>query len=56
MKGKASMALYVVAIGLTFVDERLSLAIYVLVALMWLAPDPRIERLIAEQKNQERET
>jgi uncharacterized membrane protein len=43
-KGKISPVLYAVAIGLAFVDPRLSGAIYVLVAVMWLVPDPRIER------------
>jgi uncharacterized membrane protein len=44
-KGKASVALYVAAIPLAFVDERISDAIYVGVALLWLVPDRRIERL-----------
>jgi uncharacterized membrane protein len=43
-KGKVSMALYVTAIPLAFLDARLSDVIYVVVALMWLAPDKRIER------------
>ena len=45
-KGKTSLALYTVSLPLAFVDPRLSLAIYVLVALLWLAPDRRIERLM----------
>jgi uncharacterized membrane protein len=45
-KGKASVALYAVAIGLSFVDARISLAIYTLVAIMWFIPDPRIERVL----------
>lgn len=48
VKEKLSVALYLVAVGLTFVDARLSLALYVLVALMWLVPDPRIERVVAQ--------
>lgn len=55
VKGKISVLLYLLAIGLTFVDPRLSLAIYVLVALMWFAPDPRIERLLAEQRRNKAE-
>jgi uncharacterized membrane protein len=43
-KGKISTALYVVAIPLSFVKFWLGLAIYVLVALIWLVPDRRIER------------
>ena len=48
-KGKASPVLYAAAVGLAFVDPRIANAIYVAVALMWLAPDPRIEKLFAEQ-------
>jgi uncharacterized membrane protein len=49
LKAKLSAAGYLVGIGLAFVDPRISIAIYVLVALSWFVPDPRIERqLIAE--------
>jgi uncharacterized membrane protein len=46
VKGKLSAALYAVAIPLAFVHQWISDAIYVLVALMWLVPDRRIERAI----------
>ena len=36
-------AVYVVAIPLAFVNPRIGLAIFALVALIWLVPDPRIE-------------
>ena len=42
-KGMLSVALYAVAIAFAFVNEWISDAIYVFVALMWLVPDPRIE-------------
>ncbi len=42
-KGKASPLLYLVAIAITFVSAGLAQAIYVLVALVWLVPDRRIE-------------
>ncbi len=45
LKGKASPPLYAAAILLAFVDTRISDAIYVLVALMWLIPDRRIEKM-----------
>ena len=45
-KGKASPILYAIAIPLAFVHPALAGAIYVTVALMWLAPDPRIERVL----------
>jgi uncharacterized membrane protein len=44
-KGKLSPILYLAAIGLAFVSQWIALAIYVLVALMWLIPDRRLERL-----------
>jgi uncharacterized membrane protein len=43
VKGKVSVLLYALAIGLAFVNSWLSDAIYVGVALMWLVPDRRIE-------------
>lgn len=42
-KGKLSPLLYLIAILLTFVRPWLAQTIYVLVALMWLVPDRRIE-------------
>jgi len=42
-KGKISPVLYASAIGLSFVQPWLADAIYVLVAAIWLVPDPRIE-------------
>jgi uncharacterized membrane protein len=47
IKGKISLAFYVAAIVLAFVSPWISLAIYALVALMWLVPDRRIEHAIA---------
>jgi uncharacterized membrane protein len=46
-KGKLSLVLYIIAIGLAFRLELLALAIYILVALIWLVPDRRIERVLA---------
>jgi hypothetical protein len=45
-KGKASFALYLIAIPLAFVHTWIAHAIYVAVAAMWLVPDRRIERRI----------
>jgi TMEM175 potassium channel family protein len=42
-KGKISIIIYLVAIGLSFVSTWLAFAIYVFVAVMWLIPDRRIE-------------
>ena len=43
LKGKLSIAGYVAAIPLAFFHQAISHALYAIVALMWLAPDPRIE-------------
>jgi uncharacterized membrane protein len=43
VKGKVSIAAYAAAIAIAFVDTWPSHALYVLVALMWLVPDRRIE-------------
>jgi uncharacterized membrane protein len=45
-KGKLSPLLYVAAIVLAFVSPWVAVAIYALVALMWVVPDRRIERLL----------
>jgi uncharacterized membrane protein len=47
-KGKTSLLLYAVAIPLAYINPRISTAIYVLVAFIWLIPDRRIERVVAE--------
>jgi uncharacterized membrane protein len=49
VKGKLSSALYASAIPLAFVRPWISSAIYVLVALMWLVPDRRVESRIEKQ-------
>jgi uncharacterized membrane protein len=45
LKGKISPVLYVSAIVMAFVNEWIAVGIYVLVALMWLVPDRRIESI-----------
>lgn len=45
-KGKLSLALYLLGIFSTFWSHWLSLLFYVLVALMWLIPDKRIENVL----------
>jgi uncharacterized membrane protein len=46
VKGKTSPLFYSIGILTAFVDTRISDAMYVLVALMWLIPDRRVERAI----------
>jgi uncharacterized membrane protein len=48
-KGKLSPALYLLAIALAFVSSWIADGIYVLVALMWLVPDRRIEKAISNK-------
>ena len=45
IKGKASVALYAMGIGLTFVNPWLGVACYVAVAAMWFIPDRRFEQV-----------
>ncbi len=46
VKGKASVLIYLAAIPLAFVNTSLAGGLYVLVAVLWLIPDPRIERTL----------
>jgi uncharacterized membrane protein len=50
-KGKASPLLYAIAIPLAFWSQWLSIALYVLVAVMWLVPDRRIEKALKAQES-----
>ncbi|QRX83641.1 TMEM175 family protein [Glaciimonas sp. PAMC28666] len=45
-KGKLSVVAYAIAIPLTFFNRWVALAMYVLVAIMWLIPDRRIEKVV----------
>jgi uncharacterized membrane protein len=47
-KGKLSPVIYLIAIPLAFVLPWASAALYVLVALIWLIPDRRIERVMTD--------
>ena len=50
LKGKLSLLAYASAIPLAFVHAWLSWGLYVAVALTWLVPDRRIERVIAAEE------
>ena len=52
LKGKLSPVLYLIAIPLSFVEEAVAGALYVIVALMWLIPDRRIERVLASRQGE----
>jgi len=47
-KGKLSPVLYAIAIPLAFWRQWISLGVYVVVALIWLIPDRRIERVLRD--------
>ncbi len=48
IKGKISLVLYTFAIVFAFISSIVSVAIYVLVAMIWLAPDRRIEKVLTK--------
>ena len=48
IKGKLSPVGYAVAIGVSFYQPWIAAVIYVSVALMWLIPDRRLERVVEE--------
>ena len=49
-KGKISPLLYLAGIALAAVDTMISEALYVLVALLWLVPDKRVERAMHQSR------
>jgi uncharacterized membrane protein len=49
-KGKLSPVLYLAAIPLAFMEPWVSNALFILVALIWLVPDPRIERVVEKHE------
>jgi uncharacterized membrane protein len=48
IKGKMSVLLYAIAIPVAFVRPWLSCSIYVVIVIIWLVPDRRIERTLQE--------
>ena|SRR5689334_23280037 len=49
-KGRLSPVLYFAAIPLAFVNPWMSTGLYVFVALLWLIPDRRIERVLLKRE------
>jgi len=47
LKGKLSVAAYASAIPLAFLNQWIADALYVAVALMWIVPDRRIEKVLS---------
>lgn len=50
LKGKLSPILYLTAIPAAFISPWIAGGLYVIVALMWLIPDRRIERVISARE------
>jgi uncharacterized membrane protein len=50
-KGKASVVIYLAAVPLAFVNNWLAFGLYVLVAVIWLIPDRRIEKTLTQEKD-----
>lgn len=48
-KGWVSLACYIAAIPIAFALPWISMALYVFVALVWLVPDRRFERVLAQE-------
>jgi uncharacterized membrane protein len=49
LKGKISPILYIAGIVVAFVNPWISIGLYVLVAVIWLVPDRRIERMVGPE-------
>ena len=47
VKGWSSLVIYALAIPLSFLNPWIAFAFYIIVAVMWLIPDPRIERRLS---------
>jgi len=52
-KGLASLAMYIAAIALSFVNSWISCAVYVAVLVMWIIPDRRLEKGLVKQPSTE---
>jgi uncharacterized membrane protein len=48
LKGIVSLVIYVAAIPLAFISPWLSIGLYITVAVIWLAPDRRIEKTLTK--------
>jgi uncharacterized membrane protein len=51
LKGKLSPVIYLTGILLAFLEPWLALVPFVVVALIWLVPDPRVERYLASNRD-----
>jgi uncharacterized membrane protein len=49
-KGKLSPVLYMIAIAISFLAQWISQGLFILVALIWLVPDQRIEKALVDKE------
>jgi TMEM175 potassium channel family protein len=49
-KGKISVVIYAVAIGAAWARPLIACGLYVAVAILWLVPDRRVERALADRR------
>ncbi len=49
-KEKIGTFLYIIAIGLSYFTPKISILLYIIVAMMWWIPDKRIENIFVDQK------
>ena len=49
-KGNLSLALYLIAMFISFFNSWVSITIYVIVAIIWLIPDTRLEKVLIKQE------
>jgi len=47
-KGSLSVVIYALAVGLAFVDPRIALGLFIVVAVTWFIPDRRIEKQLSQ--------
>ena len=50
LKGKVSTGIYAAGITIAFFNTWISLALYAIVAILWLVPDTRIENTLKEKR------
>ncbi len=51
-KGKISPVFYTIGFVFAFINTGISMALYALVAIIWLIPDPRIEKALSERRRE----
>jgi uncharacterized membrane protein len=49
-KGRISLVLYIVALAFAFIVPWVSVALFVSVAIIWIVPDRRVERVIISER------